>query len=54
MGAGRKMDRLQPFAHLARTALLLRAESELSKLPNPGRLPDRPKDFEKNAAIKTQ
>jgi hypothetical protein len=51
------MDSLQPLAHLARTALLLRAESQLFKLPNPGRLPDGPKESEKGprdkVAVKT-
>jgi len=48
MGARRQMDPLQPFAHLARTAVLLRAESGLSPVQNQGRLPDGPKNIEKD------
>jgi len=51
------MDTLQPFAHLAWTTPLLRTESGLSKLPNPGRLPDGPENLEKDPrdddAVKT-
>jgi lipoyl(octanoyl) transferase len=52
------MERFQPFADLARAALLLRAQSGLSSLPDPRRLPNGTKDFEQcrpdEIAVKTE